>query len=341
MTMGLSRQMRRIWLSSATAAGLLAGSGLWGGIEAARAQFTAVNSVSGTSDGATAGPDAVAVGPNAAAGGEGSTAVGDQSQATQLLSTALGGESNATGERSTALGAESTASGTMSVALGNASAAGGFDSTALGTFSNAGGDGSIAIGHDTFSAGNGSTALGYHTSASGLNSTALGQNSSAGFANSTAIGSGAVTTRDNQMMLGTASNTYTASGIASAESRAAQQGPVEIVTSDASGNLATTDASSLGLATIDDFEQAQQGIERNTEGIAMAMALGGVPNILPCGTDYAVSANWGTFDSENAIALGGTARLVDNVFINAGGAFGTSGRNNSAGGGRAGVTYAW
>ena len=46
----------------------------------------------------------------------------------------------------------------------------------------------------------------------------------------TAFGNGATTTRDNQQMLGTASNTYTAPGITSAASRAAQTGTTQIVT---------------------------------------------------------------------------------------------------------------
>jgi hypothetical protein len=69
------------------------------------------------------------------------------------------------------------------------------------------------------------------------------------------------------------------------------------------------------------------------------MALSGVPNILPQGTNYALSLDWGNFDGENAMAFGGSARLIDNVFLNGGGAVGTAGRNT--GGGRAGITYAW
>ena len=43
------------------------------------------------------------------------------------------------------------------------------------------------------------------------------------------------------MVFGTASNTYTAPGITSSASKAAQSGPTQIVTADAGGNLATTD----------------------------------------------------------------------------------------------------
>ena len=47
------------------------------------------------------------------------------------------------------------------------------------------------------------------------------------------------------MAFGTAANSYTMPGITSLASRAAQSGPVEIVTSDANGNLATVSADDL------------------------------------------------------------------------------------------------
>ena len=68
---------------------------------------------------------------------------------------------------------------------------------------------------------------------------AIGTDSEANFTNSAAFGTGATATRENQMVLGTASNTYSAPGIASDASRAAQSGPLEVVTSDGAGNLAT------------------------------------------------------------------------------------------------------
>ena len=135
------------------------------------------------------------------------------------------------------------------------------------------------------------------------------------------------------MMFGTDTSTYTAPGITSAASRAAQTGPREIVTTDAGSNLASDTLGGLGLATVDQ-------LGRTNQGVAMAMALSGIPTILPTDTTYAIAANWGTFDGENAVSVGGSARLIDNVFINGGGAIGTGGRSGNAGG-RAGVTFAW
>jgi TolA-binding protein len=53
-------------------------------------------------------------------------------------------------------------------------------------------------------------------------------------------------------VFGTASNTYTMSGIASNASRSAQSGPTQIVTSDSGGNLATSTLAGLGLASTTD-----------------------------------------------------------------------------------------
>jgi hypothetical protein len=69
-------------------------------------------------------------------------------------------------------------------------------------------------------------ALGQGAQAIGVGSTAIGQGASTGlFNNATAIGNGAIATRDNQVVIGTATNTYTAPGITSAASRPRKAGP--------------------------------------------------------------------------------------------------------------------
>jgi len=104
--------------------------------------------------------------------------------------------------------------------------------------------------------------------------TAVGQGSSASFTNSTAIGAGATTTRDNQFVLGTSANTYTAPGITSATSLFQQQGNLEdgtiqIVTSDQSGNLATDGGAVFqNFARIDDqFNQTDQRLNNLDGGL--------------------------------------------------------------------------
>ncbi len=240
------------------------------------------------------------------AGGTGGTAIGAVSRANGQESTAIGEGSQANGDYSTALGQLSLASGAQSTALGQLSKATGDYSTAVGQSSNAAGTGSIAVGDSSL----------------------------AGFSNSTAIGFEARTTRANQMMFGTASNTYTAPGITSAASTAAQTGPTQVVTSDANGNLATSDLSKLPA-----FQGLQQQVNRNSEGIAMAIALGAGGAILPEGKDHAVAVDWGNFEGgNNAMGISGVERLGENLFLNA--ALGL-GCGQGTVGGRAGLTYAW
>ena len=103
--------------------------------------------------------------------------------------------------------------------------------------------------------------------------------------------------------------------------------------------MASASSDELGLASVGDLAVLRDDLDRTTEGVAMSMALSGIPNVLPEYTNYAISTSWGGFGSHSAIAIGGAARLTDNFFLNAGGALGTGGRGT--GGGRAGFTYAW
>ncbi|MFT4677569.1 MAG: hypothetical protein ACI831_001570 [Candidatus Azotimanducaceae bacterium] len=100
-----------------------------------------------------------------------------------------------------------------------------------------------------------------------LGAAAIGDQSVAAFDFSSAIGSGATTSRANQIALGTSTSTYTATGIASAASRATQTGALQLVTSDANGNLAT-DGGRL-------FTELDRQDKRNdvlAEGVAISLA---------------------------------------------------------------------
>lgn len=222
------------------------------------------------------------------------------------------------------------------------------------------------MGTSSSASGFRSTALGLGSTTSGNDSTAVGQGSSAGFDNSAAIGAGAVTTRTNQQVFGNAANTYTAPGISSAASSAAQTGSVGVVTSDAAGNLASRSILDFGLVTEDLFDSladrvgdntgriehlenrvdrntarirdVQNQVDDNTEGIAMTAALTGVPAIVPHGKSGIVAINYGTYGGENGVAAGGAVRLVNDFYGKAGIAVGL-GRGNV--GGRAGFAWAW
>jgi trimeric autotransporter adhesin len=190
------------------------------------------------------------------------------------------------------------------------------------------------------------------------NGTAIGTGAVAAFAGSTAIGAGAVTTAPNQMVFGTGSSTYVAPGITSAASKAAQSGPLQIVTSDAGGNLATNTAAGLGLASSTDISALNSQIAginnqivgintrlndldgRTTKalnGVAMAFAISGVPWLQPT-ERFAVSANYGTFQGTNGIALNGALRLSTRLQAEGGIAYGA---NGGGVGGRAGLRMGW
>jgi len=212
---------------------------------------------------------------------------GTNSNASGNLATALGANSIGSGAGATALGANAVASADGAIAIG-ASQSTGVNSIAIGTGAVA--TGSVAVGAAA-TAANGGAAFGDGATATGLNATAVGPGASATFANSTAIGAGATATAPNQMAFGTASNTYVAPGITSAASKAAQSGPLQIVTSDAAGNLATNTPAGLGLASLTDINaiNAQIGgintrlndldgrTTKALNGVSMAFAIAGTP----------------------------------------------------------------
>ena len=103
-----------------------------------------------------------------------------------------------------ALGTAARASGRNSTAIGFRATASAFDSTALGHRATASGE--------QYGTRGGSTALGNSATASGWDSTALGHGANALHIQSTAIGSGAETDKDNQIVLGTSSETVTVKG---------------------------------------------------------------------------------------------------------------------------------
>jgi autotransporter adhesin len=123
---------------------------------------------------------------------------------------------------------------------------------------------------------------------------------------------------------------------------------VQVVTSDAGGNLATMDIAALAGGGTDlteinsrldqhdsKLDQHDRKIEKNTEGIAIALAMAGVPTLTQSET-FAMSANWGTFEGENGFAAGGALRVGQNMQVNGGLGFG-----GEAVGGRAGVRLGW
>ncbi|MGE5267710.1 MAG: hypothetical protein ACM3L9_10125 [Deltaproteobacteria bacterium] len=151
---------------------------------------------------------------------------------------------------------------------------------------------------------------------------AIGDSASALHFNSAAFGASAATQFDNQQAFGTASNTYTMAGLASEASRTAQGAPTHLVTSNASGDLAAYSFSELGVASSqdianlrEDVNSAFRRIDENTEGIAVAVAMGG-NLVLPAGHNFGISANWGQYDGRHALSATSAMRLNSNFTLN-------------------------
>jgi autotransporter adhesin len=221
-----------------------------------------------------------------------------------------------------------------------AAVAGSPESLAIGGGAQANGLNSTAVGHAAVANGAGASAFGYGANAGGTNSMALGAGASAAHNNAVALGAGASTTRDNQIAIGSGAHTYTMAGIASTQSRAAQSGAVQVVTSDSGGNLATASATDL-FPQIGGFDNRigniEKGMSVHADGIAMALALGGAM-APPDGKTFAISGNVGLFEGAQAMGFSAVGRLDESWFVNASVGMGFS--TNTVGG-RLGATYSW
>jgi hypothetical protein len=165
----------------------------------------------------------------------------------------------------------------------------------------------------------------------------VGADALANFDRSAAFGADAMATRSNQMVYGTATETHTMPGITSDASRDAQDGPLEVVTTDAMGNLASD-----GGDTFRRIRKNTRDIEDNSEGVAMAMSIQD-PDLV--GDErLGMKVGWGTFSGEHAmgVTLGGVV-MPDigagiRLGVAGGAAFGLAEGNI---GGRAGVQLSW
>ncbi|WP_188052370.1 YadA-like family protein [Aureimonas fodinaquatilis] len=228
------------------------------------------------------------------------------------INTALGNiESNNFYFAARTTGAPASATGIETVAAGGGAAASGSNAVAVGSAASASGTGSIALGAGA--------------TASGVNSVAIGAGVNAGGA--------------NQIVIGGPGATYTLAGITSEASYAAQQGPVEFVTSDASGNLASVSLDSFfnNVDVLSDRVGVLESDNRSIrEGVAIALALGGVQ--LPSDKSFAISANVGMFEREAALGFGAIGQIHENIYLNGGVGVGTS---HGTVAGRIGASFAW
>ncbi len=162
------------------------------------------------------------------------------------------------------------------------------------------------------------------------NSTAIGANTSVQHDHSTAIGADAKSTRNHQVTLGTGGDTIRAPGIASEKSKERQSGPLEVVTTDASGNLASDggytfnelNAHSATLqshsATLNAhsalLSQHTAKLEEHAKGLAIAMSL---PDAwIEANKRFAIAGSIGGFGDETALGFAGILRLDDVWSVN-------------------------
>jgi autotransporter adhesin len=289
-------------------------------------------------------PDSSAIGVNARATGNASTAVGTRALAAGTGSSAFGTGAFAPSDNATSIGAGNRATGVGATSVGAGALATGSSSVAVGAGANALSENAIAIGAFARANSSGSIAIGQQATATGANAVAIGQ--------------GAVASADGQIAVGGTDSTVRMSGLTSARSQSLQSGPIGLVTTDQSGNLAADfsfmetqaenvrdilsnrAAISANLAAIQANAQGvmanAEGIRANEGGIAAALALDTA--YVPLGQTFAVSGGFGFYEGENAIAGSAAFRMNKRFQFNAGLA---SGLNRGGTGGRAGFQASW
>jgi hypothetical protein len=304
------------------------------------------NSAAGSYFGAAYGNSAS--GANSAAGSFFGNAFGN----TASGANSYAGSTNYTAIGNTAVGFNSFAGNPAGYALFNTavgynSTAAGYLNSASGSFSTAVGVGNSASGVASYAVGYGNSAFGTNARATGAFNTAVGTNTQATNAGSVAIGTdsdgdGAQSTLENEFVLGTDDHTYTAPGITSSQSRARQSGPLEVVTSDAEGHLATD-----GGEIFNRLDGADKRLDEAESGIALAISMED-PDLVD-GERFGVRVNYGNFEGANALSWTFAGVLGRDVFragdrIAIGGGFGVGFEENNGDdvwGGRVGAQWTW
>jgi trimeric autotransporter adhesin len=235
-----------------------------------------------------------------------------------------------------AVGTNASAQQDDAIAVGDGARATGVASIAIGAGALA--EGSIAMGTGAH-ASNGGSAFGDNSTATGVNSTAVGNGAKATPNGSAAFGQNAVATLTDQQVFGTAANTYTTPGITSPLSQSRQSGPLQLVTTDANGNLAS------------DNGDVFKAIGQLRAGVAVALAAE-APSLTQQ-ESFGMRVGWGNFQGDaNAVALSAIGvfcrgcftkgdRLALDASVGAGWSdYKTYSADNIVGG-RAGVQWTW
>ncbi|WP_179258386.1 YadA family autotransporter adhesin, partial [Caballeronia sordidicola] len=164
----------------------------------------------------------------------------------------------------------------------------GADAIAMGDSASASGDHAIVIGGGASGTGDGTIAIGGNSSANGKDSIAIGNGATAPADNAVALGANSVADRDNSVSVGSPGNERQITNVAPGT-----QG---------------TDAVNLNQ-----MNSAVGGIARKAySGIAAATALTMIPDV-DANKTLSIGIGGGTFQGYAATAIGGTARITQNI----------------------------
>lgn len=302
------------------------------------------------------GDSAFAQGAKAKAIGFSALALGDGAVAElQVVSNPPSNPAEPNPSANIAIGLGAKAIAQTTIAIGNLAVANAEDATVVGDKSQAGFH-ATAIGGEVIASGRGSQAFGWQTNAKGTASTALGFRANANadgsmavgantlvdvaHVNSTAIGTGAKTSRADQLVLGRAAGVSgngtpfkgTSVTIADiAASTAAQSGPTDVMTVDASGTIGRdpsirasiaslntlTAKHTADIATLFDLnDENRRQIGKANEGVAMGLAM--ETPALPADAKFGLSGGVGYYNNASAASMAATARVSEKATISAG-----------------------
>ncbi|WP_426839946.1 YadA-like family protein [Glaesserella parasuis] len=268
-----------------------------------------------------------------------------ESRATGSYSTAVGYKAHAKGDRAVAFG-NSTLAGIQSVAIGNVAIASGEKSIAIGDNAKAVGNQSISIGTGNVVNGNNSGAFGDPSVINADNSYSVGNNNTIENENVFALGNKITNTTNNSVFLGTNSG-YVAAGATTAGAGALEsqvtggvynayaggkatevKGVVSVGNVNSDGTMETRRIQNVAPGLIS--EQSTDAIngsqlynvahrlgaklEREGRqlraGIAATTAMSNIPQVTLPGKST-LGAGIGTFEGQNAVAVG-FSRMSDN-----------------------------
>jgi autotransporter adhesin len=179
------------------------------------------------------------------------------------------------------------------------------------------------------SSGAHSTAMGANAKASGANSVAMGAGSSATAANSVALGANSVADRDNSVSVGSAGNERQITNVA-----AGTQGTDAVNLNQLNGGISQanqyTDQQIAGVQN--SVNQVARGAY---SGVAAATALTMIPDV-DLGKTIAVGVGASTYKGYQAMALGATARITQNLKVKGGAGYSNGGTTVGVG-----ASYQW